>query len=109
MTPAQFVEHFAGRARPSADDIVHGLPESLEDIEAGRGIGQSPIGLRVLRKGLNFALDGEDHRPLALFHPLENSPDLRLRVLRKFYVPGEMKHIGNTPLFVCQIRRGTSP
>jgi hypothetical protein len=72
MAPAQLVEHLAGRARPSVGDIVHALPDRLVNVGAGGAVEQSLVGFRVLHDGLGLPVDGQDHRPLALLHLLED-------------------------------------
>ncbi len=74
MAPAQLVEYLTSRTRSSVDDIVHALPASLANIGAGGAVEQSLIGFRVLHNGLGLAVDGQDHRPLALLHLLKKFP-----------------------------------
>ena len=71
MAPAQLAEQLAGRTRPSADDIVHALPDSLVNVNAGGAVEQSLIGFGVLHNSLGLAVNGQDHRPLTLLHLLE--------------------------------------
>ena len=98
MASAQFVEHFAGRACPSVNDIIHPLPDSLVDVGAGRGIEQLLIGLRSLDDGLGLAVDGKDHRPLALLHLLEKFSGFAPESCQRLNVLREIEHRGRLPL-----------
>src|SRR5216683_7650282 len=92
MAPAQLVEHFAGRTRPSVDDIVHALPNSLVNVGAGGAVEQSLIGFRVLHNGLGPALDGQDHRPLALLHLLKKFPRFPPEICKGLNVLRDVEH-----------------
>src|SRR5260370_24664868 len=92
MAPARLIEYLAGRTRPSVDDIVHALPDSLANVGAGGAVEQSLIGFRVLHNGLGLAVDGQDHRPLAFLHLLEQFPRFPPEICQRLNVLRNVEH-----------------
>ena len=95
MVPAHLVEHLAGWARPSVDDVVHALPDSLVNVGAGGAVEQSLIGFRVLHDGLGLAVDGQDYGPLAFLHLLKKFAGFLPEICQRLNVLRDVEHGGD--------------
>src|SRR5216683_5333278 len=110
MAPAQLVEYLTSRTRSSVDDIVPTLPDSLVNVCPSGAVEQSLIGFRVLHYGLGLAVDGQDHRPLALLHLLKKFPRFPPEICQRLNVLRDVEH-GHFPceayhLIRCYLYRG---
>src|SRR5229473_6851337 len=92
MAPAQLVEYLTSRTRSSVDDIVPTLPDSLVNVCPSGAVEQSLIGFRVLHYGLGLAVDGQDHRPLALLHLLKKFPRFPPEICQRLNVLRDVEH-----------------
>src|SRR5713226_392004 len=103
MAPAQLVEYLTSRTRSSVDDIVPTLPDSLVNVCPSGAVEQSLIGFRVLHYGLGLAVDGQDHRPLALLHLLRKFPRFPPEICQRLNVLRDVEH-GHSSVNIAPIR-----